>query len=506
MEKKYILAIDQGTTSSRAIVFDKKGNKISQAQMEFRQIFPESGWVEHDAEEIWHTTYEVIKEAVNREEISTADIAGIGITNQRETTVIWDRKTSEPIYNAIVWQSRQSKDICEDLINKGYKDLIHEKTGLLINPYFSASKIKWILDHVEGAKEKAKRGELAFGTIDTWLIWKLTKGKVHVTDYTNASRTCLFNIHTLTWDDELLELFGVDKSMLPEVRSSSEVYGYATRLEELGDTLIPIAGIAGDQQASLFGQGCFKTGDLKNTYGTGCFMLMNTGDKPVLSNNGLLTTIAWGIDGKVTYALEGSVFIAGSSVQWLRDGLRFFEDARFSEIYATRIQSCDGVYVVPAFTGLGAPYWDDDARGAIFGVTRATSKEHIIRATLEAIAFQSKDVMEVMKQESQAEINHLAVDGGACANNFLMQFQSDILNCNILRPKNLETTALGAAYLAGLATGVYKDMKEVSKMREIEKIFVPSRTVKNVEKIYSGWKQAVSATRNFKPNKEGGEN
>lgn len=499
MDKKYILSIDQGTTSSRAIVFDKKGNKISQAQLEFRQIFPSSGWVEHDAEEIWHTTYEVIKEAINREEISTDEIAGIGITNQRETTVVWDRKTSKPIYNAIVWQSRQSKDICEDLIAKGYKDLIHEKTGLLINPYFSASKIKWILDHVEGAKEKAKRGELAFGTIDTWLIWKLTRGKVHVTDYSNASRTCLFNINTLTWDDELLELFGVDKSMLPEVKSSSEIYGYATRLEELGDTLIPIAGIAGDQQASLFGQSCFKVGDLKNTYGTGCFMLMNTGDKPVLSNNGLLTTIAWGIDGKVTYALEGSVFVAGSSIQWLRDGLRFFEDARFSEIYATRIASCEGVYVVPSFVGLGAPYWDDDARGAIFGITRATSKEHIIRATLEAIAFQSKDVMEVMKEESNAEITHLAVDGGACANNFLMQFQSDILNCNILRPKNLETTALGAAYLAGLATGVYKDMKEVSKMKEVEKIFVPSRTLKNVNKIYSGWKQAVNATRQFKP-------
>ena len=499
MENKYILAIDQGTTSSRAIVFDKKGNKISQAQMEFRQIFPNSGWVEHDAEEIWHTTYEVIKEAINREELSTEDIAGIGITNQRETTVIWDRETSEPIYNAIVWQSRQSKDICEDLINKGYKDLIHEKTGLLINPYFSASKIKWILDNVEGAKEKAKAGKLAFGTIDTWLIWKLTKGKVHVTDYTNASRTCLFNIHTLTWDDELLELFGVDKSMLPEVKSSSEIYGYATRLEELGETLIPIAGIAGDQQASLFGQGCFKEGDLKNTYGTGCFMLMNTGDKPVLSNNGLLTTIAWGVDGKVTYALEGSVFIAGSSIQWLRDGLRFFEDARFSEIYATRIASCEGVYVVPSFVGLGAPYWDDDARGAIFGITRATSKEHIIRATLEAIAFQSKDVMEVMKEESKAKITHLAVDGGACANNFLMQFQSDILNCNILRPKNLETTALGAAYLAGLATGVYKNTQEVAKMREIEKIFVPSRTLKNVNKIYNGWKEAVNATRQFKP-------
>ena len=499
MAKKYILAIDQGTTSSRAIVFDKKGNKISQAQLEFRQIFPQSGWVEHDALEIWHTTYEVIKEAINRGNIDTGEIAGIGITNQRETTVVWDKTTSKPIYNAIVWQSRQSKEICEDLIERGYKDLIHKKTGLLINPYFSASKIKWILDNVEGAREKAKKGELAFGTIDTWLIWKLTRGKVHVTDYSNASRTCLFNINTLEWDDELLELFDVEKSMLPEVRSSSEIYGDAIRLKDLGDELIPIAGIAGDQQASLFGQGCFRVGDIKNTYGTGCFMLMNTGEKPVLSDNGLLTTIAWKLNDKVVYALEGSVFVAGSSVQWLRDGLRFFEDARFSEIYATRIASCDGVYVVPSFVGLGAPYWDDDARGAIFGITRATSKEHIIRATLEAIAFQSKDVMEVMKDDANHEFTSLCVDGGACANNFLMQFQSDILNCNIMRPKNLETTALGAAYLAGLATGMYKDTNEIAKMREIEKIFVPSRTLKNVEKIYDGWKQAVNATRQFKP-------
>ena len=499
MEKKYILAIDQGTTSTRAIVFDKKGNKISQAQMEFKQIFPKSGWVEHDANEIWHTTYEVIKEAINRQEISTSEIAGIGITNQRETTVIWDRKTSEPIYNAIVWQSRQSKEICDELLAKGYKEKIHQKTGLLINPYFSSSKIKWILDHVEGAKERAARGELAFGTIDTWLIWKLTRGKVHVTDYTNASRTCLFNINTLEWDDELLKLFDVDRSMLPEVKSSSEIYGYATRLDELGDELIPIAGIAGDQQASLFGQACFKVGDLKNTYGTGCFMLMNTGEKPVFSNNGLLTTIAWGLNGKVTYALEGSVFVAGSSVQWLRDGLRFFEDARFSEIYATRINSCDGVYVVPSFVGLGAPYWDDDARGAIFGITRGTTKEHIVRATLEGIAFQSKDVMEIMKEEAKSKITHLAVDGGACANNFLMQFQSDILGCNIMRPRNLETTALGAAYLAGLATGMYVDTNEVAKMREMDRIFVPSRCQENVEKIYNGWKMAVAVTRQFKP-------
>ena len=407
-------------------------------------------------------------------------------------TAIW--------WYAIVWQCRRTADIVEQVRDDGWKKYILENTGLVLDAYFSATKIKWILDNVEGAREKAERGELAFGTIDTWLIWKLTRGKVHVTDYSNASRTCLFNINTLEWDDELLELFGVEKSMLPEVRSSSEIYGDAIRLAELGDELIPIAGIAGDQQASLFGQGCFRIGDIKNTYGTGCFMLMNTGEKPVFSDSGLLTTIAWKLKDKVVYALEGSVFVAGSSVQWLRDGLRFFEDARFSEIYATRIASCDGVYVVPSFVGLGAPYWDDDARGAIFGITRATSKEHIIRATLESIAFQSKDVMEVMKDDANHEFTSLSVDGGACANNFLMQFQSDILNCNIMRPKNLETTALGAAYLAGLATGMYKDTNEIAKMREIEKIFVPSRTLKNVEKIYDGWKQAVNATRQFKPN------
>ena len=500
--KKYILSIDQGTTSSRAIVFDKKGNKIGSAQLEFTQICPKSGWVEHDAEEIWHTTYEVIKEAVNKSEVDPSEIAGIGITNQRETTVIWDKETSEPIYNAIVWQSRQSQEICEKLINDGYEEMIHEKTGLLLNPYFSASKIKWILDNVEGAREKAEAGKLAFGTIDTWLVWKLTQGEVHVTDYTNASRTCLFNIKTLEWDEELLKLFDIPKSILPAVKSSSEIYGYASRLENNFKVLIPIAGIAGDQQASLFGQGCFSKGDIKNTYGTGCFMLMNTSTTPIFSKNGLLTTIAWGLNGKVEYALEGSVFIGGSSIQWLRDGLRMFKNAKDSEMYATRIASCDGVYVVPSFVGMGTPYWDNDARGAIFGLTRATSKEHIIRATLESIAFQSKDVMEVMKEEAKIKFKSLAVDGGACANNFLMQFQSDILNCNIMRPANLETTALGAAYLAGLAVGMYKNTDEIKRLREIEKIFVPSRTLKNVEKIYNGWKQAVASTRTFKPNKK----
>lgn len=497
----YILAIDQGTTSSRAIVFDKMGNKVSSAQLEFRQICPKSGWVEHDANEIWHTTYEVIKEAINKSNVDVSLIKGIGITNQRETTVIWNKETSEPIYNAIVWQSRQSQEICEDIIKKGYEQMIHEKTGLLINPYFSASKIKWILDNVDGARELANEGKLAFGTIDTWLVWKLTEGKVHVSDYTNASRTMLFNINTLKWDDELLGLFDIPKSILPEVRSSSEIYGEATRLYKNFKVNIPISGIAGDQQASLFGQGCFHKGDIKNTYGTGCFMLMNTSNKPVYSNNGLLTTIAWGINGKVEYALEGSVFIGGSSIQWLRDGLRMFKHASESEKYATSVASCDGVYVVPSFVGLGTPYWDNDARGAIFGLTRSTSKEHIIRATLEAIAFQSKDVMEVMKEEAKLKFKSLAVDGGACANNFLMQFQSDILNCNIMRPKNLETTALGAAYLAGLSTGVYSSVEEIKKMREIDKIFVPSRTLKNVDKIYKGWKKAVESTRTFKPNK-----
>lgn len=499
---KYLLAIDQGTTSSRAIIFDKLGNKISSAQLEFTQICPFSGWVEHDAEEIWHTTYEVIKEAINKSNVDVSEIAGIGITNQRETTVVWDRETSEPIYNAIVWQSRQSQDICEKLINDGYEEMIHKKTGLLLNPYFSASKIKWILDNVEGARGKANEGKLVFGTIDTWLIWKLTQGKVHVTDYTNASRTCLFNINTLEWDEELLNLFDIPKSMLPKVVSCSEIVGYATRLEKNFKVSIPISGIAGDQQSSLFGQGCFNKGDIKNTYGTGCFMLMNTSTTPIYSNHGLLTTIAWGINGKVEYALEGSVFIGGSSIQWLRDGLRFFKNSKESEKYATCISSCDGVYVVPSFVGMGTPYWDNDARGAIFGLTRATTKEHIIRATLEAIAFQSKDVMEVMKEESKLKFKSLAVDGGACANNFLMQFQSDILNCNIMRPSNLETTALGAAYLAGLSTGVYKDTNEIKKLREIERIFVPSRTLKNVDKIYSGWKQAVESTRTFKPNKK----
>ena len=451
-----------------------------------------------NALEIWETVCQTMRGALNNAKMNINMISGISITNQRETTVIWNKKTGLPVYNAICWQSRQSQDICEDWIKKGYNEIVKEKTGLIINPYFSASKIRWLLDKIE----VDDISDLMFGTIDSFLVWKLSNGKYHVTDYTNASRTCLFNINTLEWDEELLNLFDIPKSMLPSVKSSSEIYGYASRLEKNFEVLLPIAGIAGDQQASLFGQGCFNKGDIKNTYGTGCFMLMNTSTTPVYSKNGLLTTIAWGLNGKVEYALEGSVFIGGSSIQWLRDGLRMFKNAKESELYATRIASCDGVYVVPSFVGMGTPYWDNDARGAIFGLTRATSKEHIIRATLEAIAFQSKDVMEVMKEESKLKLKSLAVDGGACANNFLMQFQSDILNCNIMRPVNLETTALGAAYLAGLATGLYKNTSEIKKLREIDKIFVPSRTLKNVEKIYSGWKQAVASTRTFKPNRK----
>lgn len=499
--EKYILAIDQGTTSSRAILYNKKGEKVSSAQLEFSQICPRSGWVEHDPIEIWDTTYEVIKETIYKADVDTNNILGIGITNQRETTVVWEKDTGKPIYNAIVWQSRQSQEICEKLIQEGHQENIHKKTGLIINPYFSASKIKWILDNVEGARKKAEEGKLLFGTIDTWLVWNLTNGKVHVTDYTNASRTMLFNINTLEWDQELLNLFKVPFSMMPEVKSSSEVYGHASVLNRLVNKEIPISGIAGDQQASLFGQACFDKGDIKNTYGTGCFMLMNTGSKPIFSNYGLLTTIAWGIDGKVEYALEGSVFIGGSAIQWLRDEMRMFRRSVESERYATRIKSCEGVYVVPSFVGLGTPYWDNDARGAIFGLTRTTSKEHIIRATIEAIAFQSKDVMEVMEEEVGIKIKSLSVDGGASANNFLMQFQSDILDCNIKRGYNLETTALGAAYLAGLGVGLYKNKEEIKKTSEIERMFAPSRTKSNVKEIYDGWKRAVAATRSFKPNK-----
>ncbi|MGD9886892.1 MAG: glycerol kinase GlpK [Bacilli bacterium] len=495
----YILAIDQGTTSTRAVIFNKKSEVISQAQMEFSQICPKSGWVEHDPEEIWETVFNVIKEAIYKSGLSLKDIAAIGITNQRETTIIWDKKTGKPLYNAIVWQSRQSQAICEDLISKGYLDLIKQKTGLLINPYFSASKIKWILENVPGAKEKAQSGKILFGTIDTYLVWKLTNGALHITDTSNASRTMLFNIKTLSWDQEILDILGIPLQILPTVKSSSEEYGVASKLWEIDeDADVKIASIIGDQQASLFGQCCFDIGDVKNTYGTGCFMLMNTKYKPVISKNGLLTTVAWTIDGKTEYALEGSVFIAGSAVQWLRDGMRMFKESKDCEAYSEREPSSNGVYVVPAFVGLGTPYWDNDARGAVFGLTRGTKKEHFINATVESIAYQTKDVMEVMKEESGLQIKSMAVDGGASANNYLMQFQSNLLDCKILRPDCLETTALGAAYLAGLAVKVWKDKDEIKKFKTIDKIFLNKIDEEKRTQLYHGWKVAVEATRAFK--------
>jgi len=498
--EKYVLAIDQGTTSTRAIIFNKKSEVIATSQMEFTQITPHSGWVEHDGEEILETVYGVIKNVLNDSGLSLKDISAIGITNQRETTILWDKVTGKPVYNAIVWQSRQSQAICEDLINKGYQKLFHEKTGLLINPYFSLSKIKWILENVSEATKLLKENRLLFGTIDTFLVWHLSKGKLHITDATNASRTMLYNIKENKWDDEILSITQIPKSILPKVRNTSEVYGYI-RLDDIEkDVEVPIASIVGDQQASLFGQCCFSEGDIKNTYGTGCFMLMNTKENLVYSNSGLLTTIAWQIAGKVEYALEGSVFVAGSAVQWLRDGLRFFEKSKDCETYLAKNSSSNGVYFVPAFVGLGTPYWDNDARGAIFGLTRGTTKENLIAATIEAIAYQSKDVMEVMQQEAKVKIKKLAVDGGASVNDYLMQFQANILNTKIIRPRCLETTALGAAYLAGLAVGVWKNKEEIMKMRSIEKIFTNKITDQEREKLYRGWKIAVEATRHFKLN------
>ncbi|MBD8068894.1 glycerol kinase GlpK [Bacillus sp. PS06] len=495
--KNYILSLDQGTTSSRAILFDKDGKIVHSAQKEFSQIFPKPGWVEHNANEIWGSILAVIAAVLNEANVKPKQIAAIGITNQRETTVVWDRETGQPIYNAIVWQSRQTSDICDDLKQQGLNDVIREKTGLLIDAYFSGTKIKWILDHVEGAREKANKGELMFGTIDTWLIWKLSGGTAHVTDYSNASRTMLFNIHDLSWDDELLEILTVPKTMLPEVHSSSEIYAYTAEHHFFGQT-IPIAGIAGDQQAAMFGQACLEPGMAKNTYGTGCFMLMNTGDKAVTSNHGLLTTIAWGLNGKVQYALEGSIFVAGSAVQWLRDGLRLFRNASDSETYAARVDSSDGVYVVPAFVGLGTPYWDSDVRGAVFGLTRGTQKEHFIRATLEALAYQTKDVLMAMEADSEIKLKALRVDGGAVKNNFLMQFQSDLLNVSVERPEVEETTALGAAYLAGLAVGYWKNTAEIASQRNINQKFEPLMDDEKRTELYQGWKKAVNAAIAFK--------
>lgn len=495
--EKYILSLDQGTTSSRAILFNKKGEIVHTAQKEFTQYFPKPGWVEHDASEIWGSVLAIIASCLSEAEVKPEQVAGIGITNQRETTVVWDKETGKPVYNAIVWQSRQTSGICEELKAAGHNDTFREKTGLLIDAYFSGTKVKWILDNVEGAREKAEAGKLLFGTIDTWLIWKLSGGKAHVTDYTNASRTLMFNIYELKWDDELLSILGVPKQMLPEVRQSSEVYANTVDYHFFGKE-VPIAGAAGDQQAALFGQACFESGMAKNTYGTGCFMLMNTGEKPVPSKNGLLTTIAWGLNGKVEYALEGSIFVAGSAIQWLRDGLRMFRNAADSEGYAAKVESTDGVYVVPAFVGLGTPYWDSDVRGAVFGLTRGTTKEHFVRATLESLAYQTRDVLSAMESDSGIELKTLRVDGGAVKNNFLMEFQSDILNVPVQRPQINETTALGAAYLAGLAVGYWNSQDEIASQWAIEKSYEPKMEEEVRENLYKGWKKAVNATIAFK--------
>lgn len=479
------------------MIFDKKGEVIHVAQKEFTQYFPHPGWVEHNPNEIFGSVLAVVAASLSESQIKPEQIAAIGITNQRETTVVWDKNTGEPVYNAIVWQSRQTADICEQLRVEGYNELFRQKTGLLLDPYFSGTKVKWILDHVEGAREKAERGELLFGTIDTWLVWKLSAGKAHVTDYSNASRTLLYNIHELSWDTELLDILQIPKTMLPEVKSSSEVYVLTEETYFFGQQ-IPISGIAGDQQAALFGQACFESGMVKNTYGTGCFMLMNTGEKIVHSKNGLLTTIAWGMNGKVQYALEGSIFVAGSAIQWLRDGLRMLKRSKDSETYANRVESTDGVYVVPAFVGLGTPYWDSEVRGAMFGLTRGTSKEHVIRATLEALAYQTKDVLAAMEADSQLSLKKLRVDGGAVRNDFLMQFQSDILAVPVERPMLNETTALGAAYLAGLAIGYWSSMEEIAVHWNVEKMFNPKMAESKREELYGGWKKAIQAAIAFK--------
>ncbi|CAM3031747.1 glycerol kinase GlpK [Lactococcus hircilactis] len=496
-KNSYIMAIDQGTTSSRAIIFDKKGNHIGSSQKEFTQYFPQEGWVEHDANEIWNSVQSVIAGAFIESGIKPDQIAGIGITNQRETTIIWDKKTGRPIYHAIVWQSRQSSKIANELKEKGFEELIHQRTGLVVDSYFSATKIRWILDHVEGAQERAEKGELLFGTIDTWLLWKLTDGEVHATDYSNASRTMLYNIHKLEWDNEILELLNIPKVMLPKVVSNSEVYGKTKGYHFFGSE-IPISGMAGDQQAALFGQMAFEPGMIKNTYGTGSFIVMNTGEKPQLSKNNLLTTIGYGINGKVYYALEGSIFIAGSSIQWLRDGLKMLKKASDSEAAAEMSNNQDEVYVVPAFVGLGAPYWDQEARGAMFGLTRGTTKEDIIKATLQGIAYQVRDVVNTMQEDTGIEIPVLKVDGGAANNEYLMQFQADILNTPIQRASDLETTALGAAFLAGLAVGFWKDTDEIKENYEAGKIFQVEMDEERRTRLYHGWKKAIEATRVFK--------
>lgn len=486
---KYVMALDAGTTSNRCILFNEKGQMCSVAQREFKQIFPKPGWVEHDANEIWASQLGVAVEAMNMIDASAADIAAIGITNQRETTILWDKNTGEPVYNAIVWQCRRTSEYCDSLKEQGLTEKFRRKTGLVIDAYFSATKIKWILDNVPGARERAEKGELLFGTVETWLIWKLTKGKAHVTDYSNAARTMLFNINTLEWDDEILQILDIPKAILPEAMPSSCVYGMADPAFLGGE--IPISGAAGDQQAALFGQTCFQAGDAKSTYGTGCFLLMNTGDKLVFSENGLITTIAWGLNGKVTYALEGSVFVAGAAIQWLRDEMRIIDSAEDSEYMAKKVKDTNGCYVVPAFTGLGAPYWDQYARGTIVGITRGVNKCHIIRATLESLAYQVNDVLVAMKADSGIALSSLKVDGGASANNFLMQTQADIINVPVNRPQCVETTAMGAAYLAGLAVGYWKDLEDIKNNWMVDRTFVPVLEEKTRTERIQGWKKAV---------------
>lgn len=487
--KQYILSLDQGTSSSRAIVFDEKGEICSVAQKEFRQIFPQSGWVEHDPHEIWSSQASVIAEAIASIDINGLNIAGIGITNQRETTIVWDKETEEPVYNAIVWQDRRTSAFCDSLKAEGKTDFIRERTGLIIDAYFSATKIKWILDHVPGARERAEKGKLLFGTVDSWLIWRLTRGEVHVTDVTNASRTMLFNIHTLQWDEELLKLFNIPLSMMPEVKSSSEIYGHTKTT--LFAHKVPISGIAGDQQAALFGQMCIEPGMVKNTYGTGCFLLMNSGEKPIISENNLITTIAWKIGNKVNYALEGSIFVGGSVVQWLRDGLKVINSSAEVEALAATVPDTNGVYFVPALTGLAAPWWDQYARGAISGISRGTTAAHIARAALEGIAFQTMDIVNAMLRDSGLPLKELKVDGGAARNNLLMQFQADILNTPVIRPQVTETTALGAAYLAGLAVGYWSSIEDIKKQWNMERRFDPSGNAEDIERAKNGWNNAV---------------
>ena len=492
MSKKYIIALDQGTTSSRSVLFDETGKICSISQQETEQIYPEHGWVEQNPLEIYQTQIQTLQNVVKEENIKFSSIVAIGISNQRETTIVWNKKTGKPVYNAIVWQDVRTSDICKDLKKQGLEDYVKENTGLVIDSYFSATKIKWILDNVPNAKKQAQNDELLFGTIDTWLLWKLTDGKVHATDYSNASRTMLFNIKTLQWDEKLLKILDIPKSMLPEVKASSYHFGNFI----LDGNTIPITGIAGDQQAALFGQACFEKGDIKNTYGTGCFLLMNTGEKIQYSKNGLLTTIAWGLDDKIYYALEGSVFIAGAAVQWLRDGLKIIETAAETEFYANLVKEDSSVYIVPAFSGLGAPYWDMDARGAIFGLTRDTGKSHLIKATLESLAYQSKDLINAMQEDSKVKLNSLKVDGGASANNYLMQFQADILNSVVERAEIIESTALGAAYFAGIGIGLW-EKEDILKNRKIQKEFVPKMEEEKRNKLYKNWKKAVKRTMNW---------